>query len=52
MTKQQNLKSSACKLQTNSELYSSITEQTENPKARDDNLNELCELGQKTQTDY
>ena len=52
MAKQQNLKSSACKLQANSELYSLITEQTENPKARDGNLNELCELGQKIQTDY
>ena len=52
MAKQQNHKSSAWKLQTNSELYSSITEQTENPKARDDDLNALCESRQKTQTDY
>ena len=41
---QRNLKSSACKLQTNSELKASITQQTENPKAHDDNLNALCEL--------
>ena len=30
-------KSSACKLQTNLELKVSITQQTANPKARDDN---------------
>ena len=47
MAKQQNRKSSACKLQINSEFKASITQQTENQKARDDNLNALCELRQK-----
>ena len=44
--------SSACKLQTNSELKALITQQTENPKASDDSLYSLCELRKKTQTDY
>lgn len=48
MTKQQKLKSSACKLQTDSELKASITQQKENSKAHDDNLNSLWELRQKT----
>ena len=41
MAKQQSHKSSACKLQTNSELKTSITQQTENQKARDDDLIDL-----------
>ena len=41
MAKQQSHKSSACKLQTNSELKASITQQTENQKARDDDLIDL-----------
>ena len=41
MAKQQTHKSSACKLQTNSELKASITQQTENQKARDDDLIDL-----------
>ena len=52
MDKQQSHKSSACELQINSEFKASITQQTENQKAPDDNLNALCELRQKTQTDY
>ena len=47
MAKQQSHKSSACKLQTNSKLQASITQQTENQKGRDDNLYALCELRQK-----
>ena len=47
MAKQQNLKSPACKLQTNSELEALITPQTENLKAHDDNLNALCELSEE-----
>ena len=47
VAKQQNHKSSACKLQINSEFKALITQQTENQKARDDNLNALCELRQK-----
>ena len=46
MVKQQSHKSSACKLQSSSELKASITQQTENQKAHDDNLNALCELRQ------
>ena len=41
MAKQQSHKSSACKLQTNSELKASITQQTENQKPRDDDLIDL-----------
>ena len=41
MAKQQSHKSSACKLQTNSELKASITQQTENQKAREDDLIDL-----------
>ena len=41
MAKEQSHKSSACKLQTNSELKASITQQTENQKARDDDLIDL-----------
>ena len=53
MAKQQNHKSSTCKLQINSEFKALITQQTENQKARDDNLNTLCELRQKKpQTNY
>ena len=53
MAKQQNHNSSACKLQINSEFKASITQQSENQKARDDNLNALCELRQKKpQTNY
>ena len=47
MAKQQNHKSSACKLQINSEFKALTTQQTENQKVRDDNLNALCELRQK-----
>ena len=34
-------------MQINSEFKASITQQTENQKARDDNFNALCELRQK-----
>ena len=47
MAKQQNHKSSACKLLINSEFKASITQQTENQKARGDDLNAVCELRQK-----
>ena len=47
MAKKQNLKFLACKLHTNSELNASINQQTENPKACDDNVNAPCELRQK-----
>ena len=47
MAKQQNHKSSACKLQINSEFKALTTQQTGNQKVRDDNLNALCELRQK-----
>ena len=42
---------SAYKLETNSELEASITQQTENQKAHDNNLNALCEL-RYLKTDY
>ena len=41
MAKQQSHKSSACKLQTNSELKALITQQAENQKTRDDDLIDL-----------
>ena len=41
MAKQQSIKSSGCKLQTNSVLKASITQQTENQKARDGDLIDL-----------